>query len=255
MALRTFGEGGGSVGFEGGLEVLPNIGGDDFGASGVGVHAVGLVEVGLAADALQKERDEGRVIAFGDAGENGGESGSVVLAHVGRHHHAGNEDARVGVFGADFVNDGLKVGFGDFDVETAQAVIAAEGHDEDGNRLAQQPVEAVQAVGRGVTADSGVHDGPLLVEAGVDEGFFKDGGEGILVVKAEAGGKAVAEDDNALLGGGGAKIRRVGRGGGRRGRSSQGEDGQERNQPQAPMAGRMSKREKAGERLMQESHE
>jgi hypothetical protein len=61
----------------------------------------------------------------------------VVLAHVRRHLHAGEDDPGRGIFGAHAVDDALETGAGDGRLDAAQAVVAAEREDEDVHGLPQ----------------------------------------------------------------------------------------------------------------------
>ena len=203
------------------LENFPDVVGEDFLAVGGGVDAVGLVEAVDAADVFEEERDEGSVVFFCDGGEDGEEIAGVVGAHGGGHHHAGDEELGVGVFGADAVEDGVEVFAGDGGFDTAEAVVGAEGEEEDIDALAENPVDAAEAAGGSFAAEAGVDD--AVGEVGGGEFFLEKGGVGFgeRFVEAVAGGEAVAEaDDGFGLGGGGV-------GGGNHERSEKGEEEEE----------------------------
>lgn len=160
------------------------------------MDAVGLVEFFDSTDAFEEEGDEGDFGFFGDFGEEGFEAGGEVGAHVVGHLHAGDEDLNFGVFGAGFFDDAEEVFFGFFGRDAAQAVVAAEGDDEDVRAFCHGPRDAAQATGGGVAADSGVGDGVGTFGGG--DLCLKQGGVGLFGIESVASGDTVAEDDDAL---------------------------------------------------------
>lgn len=142
-----------------GFEGVPDVVGDDAVAGGVGVDAVGLVEAGDAADVLKEEGDEGEVVFGGEGGEDVAEGGGVGGAHGWGDLHAGEDDAGIGIFGFDGVDDGLEVCGGAVDGDAAEAVVGAEFEDEDVYRLTEDPADSAAAAGGGFAGDAGVDDG------------------------------------------------------------------------------------------------
>ncbi len=182
----------------------PDGGGDALVAGGVGVDAVGEVEGGVAADAVEEVGDEGGVVGGGDGGEEGVKF-SGVATHVGGHAHAEEHEGGVGVAGFDAVEDGAEVGAHRFEGKAAEAVVGAEGEDEDINGLAEDPVDAAESAGGGFAGKAGVDH--AVGEAGGGDFFGDEAGVGLGagVVEAVAGGQAVTvEEDGAGGGIGGA---------------------------------------------------
>jgi len=184
------------------MEDFPDVFGDDLLAFGGGVDAVGLVEAFDAADIFEKERNERGVVLFRNGRKDLGVFAGVGRAERCGHHHAGDDETGGGVFGADAGEDGVEIGAGDGRLDAAQAVIGAEGEDEDVDALTENPVDAAEAAGGGFAAEPGVDD--AIGKAGVGEFLFEEGGVGFgeRFFEAVAGGEAVAEaDDGFGLGG------------------------------------------------------
>ncbi len=179
--------------------------GDEFVAAGVGVDLIGLVQAGVAADAFQEKREQGSALLRGDGGENFLERAREVAAHRGWHLHAGEDEFGGRAPGAHAREDLLEVGAGDVGADAAQAVVAAECEHEEIDGLAENPVDAAQAAGGGLAAETGVDDAP--VEAGGVDLGLEEGGVGLRpgIGQAEARGEAVTEEhDGARFGGGDA---------------------------------------------------
>lgn len=185
------------------LENFPDVFGEDLLAFGGGVDAIGLIEAFDAADVFEQERDERGVVGFCDGGED-----FCVFAGVGGaerfgHHHAGDENLGVRVFGADAVENGVEVGAGDGRFDAAKPVVGAEREHEDIDALAENPIDAAEPAGGGFAAEAGVDD--AVGKIGGGEFFLKERGVGFgeRFVEAVAGGEAVAEADDGLGGGSG----------------------------------------------------
>ena len=172
------------------MEDFPDVEGYFFLAFGGGVDAVGLVEFFDSADAFEEEGDEGGFGFFGDFGEEGFEAGGELWAHVVGHLHAGEEDLDFGVLIAGFFDDAEEVFFGFLWGNAAEAVVSAEGDDEDVGSFCHGPGDAAEAAGGGVAADSGVGDG--VGEFGFLDFGLEEGGVGLLLVESVSGGDAVA---------------------------------------------------------------
>ena len=142
------------------MEGFPDGFGDDLFTFKVGVDAVGLVEGGVAAYAVEEERNEGSVVLFRELGEDIVKGGGVGVAHARGHAHAGEEDLAGGITVTDGVDDRLEVGLRGFDRNAAKAVVAAEFEDEDVDGLAQGPAEAALPARGCFAADAGVDDLP-----------------------------------------------------------------------------------------------
>ena len=164
----------------------------------IGVNAVGLVEVGVAADVLEEEGDERCLVFGGECGEDVAEGGAVGGAHRRWHLHAGDDDTGRRVFDFYGVDDGLEVGGGAGNGDAAEAVVGAELENEDVDGLAEDPIDAAAAARGGFAADAGACDLVGKVE-GVDP-VFDEVGEGLAGGDPIAGGEAVAKEDDMFEG-------------------------------------------------------
>jgi 2-aminoadipate transaminase len=145
---------------EQGEDHSPDVAGDHTVAGSGRVHAVALVQIGPAADALKKERHKRNPLPGRNLREDPGESPRVILAHVREHPHAGQDDPGRGAPRPDPRYDGLQVRADQGWVHAAQAVVRAEREDEDIDRLPKDPIHASQAPGRCLTAEAGVDHAP-----------------------------------------------------------------------------------------------
>ena len=129
---------------------------------------------------------------LGEAREDGGELRRVVGSVVGRHHHPGQQHATAGIARAR--DDATQIALGLLERQPAQAVVGPERHHHHGGMLRQQPLEAAQATGAGVAAHAGVEQ-PHRVTGGGE--LPRDQSRVRLVfVHAQAGGQAVAEEND-----------------------------------------------------------
>jgi hypothetical protein len=127
-----------------------------------------------AGHILKKEWHEYDVVGIGQGLENLPETAGVLIAHVRRGFHAGKYDFDAGTIFADLVHDLLQVFAGVVGIESAQAVVAAQSQHEDVERALQDPVDAAQPAGSGLTAHAGIDRlhgeseriGPILDERG-----------------------------------------------------------------------------------------
>lgn len=183
-----------------GQEQREEVFGDEFGALGGGVNAVGLDGSGHGVDVGVEHRQERDVIARGDLVIHEVELMDVGGAVVGRERDAGEQD--FGVRGEQAGDDGFKIAFGDGERQATEAVVAAEFDDDDGGMHGEDAGQAVDAVLGGVATDAGVDDA-VVVAAGV-EVMLERGGVGLAGFEAVTGGDAVsvANDDGFFLLGG-----------------------------------------------------
>jgi len=98
---------------------------------GGGMNAVGLVEVGTSADALKQERNEGRLVFFGDGGKYFSERAGELGAHFGWHLHPNQHEFRRWVFGSNPIENLFEVRPGNVRLDAAETIIAAEREYED----------------------------------------------------------------------------------------------------------------------------
>jgi hypothetical protein len=166
-------------------------------ALGSGVDAVVLHHAGLVVDVLEQEGQQGDAIFAGEQGVGVVDLADIVWAVVGRQGYAGEKDldARLGEGGDDCV----EILSGGGDGQAAQAVVAAEFHDDQGGVEGQHVFEAVDAVFRGITTDSLIDD--TVVIAALFKSLLQIVGIGAAGVDAVSGGEAVskADDDGAVI--------------------------------------------------------
>jgi len=121
-------------------------------------------------------------------------SGKMALnllgAHVVGHLHAGDEDLDFSVFGAGFFDDAEEIFFGFLRGDAAEAVVAAEGDDENVGSFGHSPVDAAEAAGGGIATDTCVGDG--VGELSLVDFGLKESGIRFLGIEAVAGGDAIA---------------------------------------------------------------
>jgi len=201
------------LGLEEWLEGFPDGLCDYLFAFEVGVNAVGLVEGGVAAYAVEEERNEGSVVLCRELGEDIVKGGAIGVAHAWGYAHTGEKYLAGGITVVDGVDDRLEVGLCGFDRNAAKTVVAAEFEDEDVGGLAQGPVEAALSARGCFAADAGVDN--LVGQVEGVEAVADEGGEGLIGFEAVARGEGVAEEDNCLsvVGGNGGRDGRDGRGG------------------------------------------
>ena len=162
-----------------------------------GVDAIFLVEFFDTADAFDEEGDESGFGFIGDIGEEGLEGCRKLGAHVVRHLHAGDEDFNFWIFGAGLGDDSEEVLFGFSGRDSTKAVVAAQGDDEDVGSFGHGPMNAPQATGGGVAANSGIGDG--VGECGFGDLFLKEGRVGFFGAESVADGDAIPQNDDAFL--------------------------------------------------------
>jgi len=179
------------------VEKFPDVVGDFYLSFCRGVDAIFLVEFFHAADAFDEEGDESGFGFIGDIGEEGLEGCRELGAHVVGHLHAGDEDFNFWIFGAGLGDDSEKVLFGFSWRDSAKAVVAAQGDDEDVGSFGHGPMNAPQATGGGVAANPGIGDG--VGECGFGDLFLKEGRVGFFGAESVAYGDAIPQDDDAFL--------------------------------------------------------
>ena len=92
------------------------------------------------------------------------------------------------------VDDALKIGLGDGGLDAAQAVIAAQGEDENVHGLAENPLHAMKSARGGFAAEAGVDGAPRQV-GGVDFPLHLGRvGIGCRIIEPVPGREAVAEE-------------------------------------------------------------
>ena len=148
-----------------------------------------MVEVFDADAAFEEEGDEGGFGILGDFGKDGFEAGGEVWSHVVGHLHGGDQDFDVGVLVAGFGDDTEQVLLGFLGGDAAQAVVAAEGDDEDVGSFSYGPGDPAQAAGGGLAADAGAGDG--VGEFGGVDLRLKQSGVGFFGIKAVCCGFAL----------------------------------------------------------------
>lgn len=179
------------------MEKFPDVVGDFYLPFCRGVDAIFLVKFFHAADAFDEEGDESGFGFTGDIGEEGLEGCREPRAHVVGHLHAGDEDFNFWIFSAGLGDDSEEVLFGFAGRDSAKAVVAAKGDDEDIGSFGHGPMNAPQATGGGVAADSGIGDG--VGEFGFGDLFLKEGRVGFFGAESVADGDAIPQDDDAFL--------------------------------------------------------
>ena len=162
-----------------------------------GVDAIFLVEFFDTADAFDEEGDESGFGFIGDIGEEGLEGCRKLGAHVVGHLHPGDEDFNFWIFGAGLGDDSEEVLFGFSGRDSTKAVVAAQGDDEDVGSFGHGPMNAPQATGGGVAANSGIGDG--VGECGFGDLFLKEGRVGFFGAESVADGDAIPQNDDAFL--------------------------------------------------------
>lgn len=158
------------------------------------MNAVGLIEFGNAADALEKKWQQNGMVLPGEIGKDLGKGIHVRFAHAGGHSHSGNNNLDGRVFVPREINNGLEIGFRGGGGKAAQAVIAAQLQDQNRDGLAQQPADAGDAVRTGVTGDASVND--FEREPGGVDFLLQQSGIGLVQIDPEAGGETIAQDEN-----------------------------------------------------------
>ncbi len=123
----------------------------------------------------------------------------------------GHDQFRVWVRFVQAVDDGLEIAPQGFDALTPQHVVGAEFQHQDGDGLAQQPVDAPQPARRRVPTHPGVDD-PIAQAPCVDL-LLDASGKGVARREAVARGQARAEKQDHSLIRFGARARCLGTGG------------------------------------------
>ncbi len=156
------------------------------------MDSVGLVELGLRGDAVEKERIEQRAIAVGEVGVDSVKGRRVFPAEIGRRPHSGQQHRKpaLGKTGHQVVQR-LP---GDRRVDAAQRVVGAKLDDHGVGIGADRPVEPGKPVAGGVPGNATIDD-DNIVAAGL-KGALQPGREGGFGIEAVAGGQAVAESDD-----------------------------------------------------------
>ena len=165
----------------------------------------------------EKKRHERGARAEGDFTEGTFESPRVIVAVVGGHAHAGDEDSSA--VGPQSLHDLCEVRLHGADAQAAQAVVGAERDDDDLGSRAKHPVDAPQARRARVAAHAGI-DHAVAVALSV-KARLQPRGKGVAGRHPKTGGEAVAEHRDDGVGADGA------RDGGRKQREHQREDGGE----------------------------
>src|SRR6476646_3325979 len=177
-----------------GAEVFPDVVGDDFVAFNGRMDAVREVQFGMSADTFEEKGNESGLVFLGDANKGLLEIARVIVAEVGRHLHACNENLHLRIFGASLVDNGLEVLRHGCDRKAAQAVVAAEFEDEDVAFAFEDPIDPAQPTGGGITTAAGVHD--LENPAGFVNFLLQQSREGLMTIQTETCRDAVAENKN-----------------------------------------------------------
>ena len=179
------------------MEKFPDVVGDFYLSLCRGVDAIFLVKFFHAADAFDEEGDQSGFGFIGNIGEEGLEGCREPGAHVVGHLHTSDEDFNFWIFGAGLGDYPKEVPFGFSRRDPAKAVVAAQGDDEDVGSFGHGPMNAPQATGGGVAADSGIDDG--VGECGFGDLFLEKGWVGFFRSESVADGDAITQDDDAFL--------------------------------------------------------
>lgn len=157
------------------------------------VDAVGLVELHVAGDAVEKERIERHAILLRQRRIDGVEALLVGRPHVRRRQHSGEQHRDAACLQPrQRVVERL---LGDRRIEPAQRVIGAELEDHALRAVGDRPVEAGEPGGRGVAGNPCILN-QNIVSAGLERGFqFRR--KGLVCRQSEPRGEAVAKGDEA----------------------------------------------------------
>lgn len=133
---------------------------DDADALGIGVDAVGLVQLRPGGDPVEEERVEEGAVLRGELRIDRVEGGAVVLAEIGRSAHAGKQHGQLppGEAGEDLIERFA----GDPGVDATEGVVGAKLDDHRIGVVGEGPVETGEAVARRVARHAGVDDGDVV---------------------------------------------------------------------------------------------
>ena len=137
--------------------------GDDLISLGGSVGAVVLHHAVYSIDSFEKEGEQGDVVLLREQGVGLVELADVVGAVIGGERDSGEDD--FGSAGLEGGDDLVEVGAGVFDTEAAEAVVAAELHDDNGGLHGDDGGDAFYSVFGGVSADACVDDSVVVAEA------------------------------------------------------------------------------------------
>ena len=168
-------------------------------ACGVGVEAVGKVEVTQAGDSVEQERHEVEPAGGGETRVDVGEASRIGRAvRRVRNAHAHEDDARTRALAA--FDDHGQVTLRLVEGLATQSVVDAESHDQHVGLFREHSGEASQALGHRVAAHARVVD--ANPPASLAQGPPDPGGIGFSLREPPTGGQAVAEerDQGAGLG-------------------------------------------------------
>ena len=180
------------------LEPRQDVPGEDPLPFRIRVDTVFQVQLLLSCHALEKERDERQALLLREAREETAEPLLVLRSVAGRNQHSAEEDARSGL--ARFRDDPPEVPLGLVERESPEAVVGAQGENDDVRLLREDPLRPPEPAGRRVARDPRVHhaDRP----APLRELLRHDGRKRLVDRKAEPRRQAVAqEDDEGRVGG------------------------------------------------------
>lgn len=165
--------------------------GDDAGAFGGGVNAVGLNGAGHMNQVFVDHGHHGDVVFGGECGEEPVKGVDIVGAVIGRQGDAGQQNANVRFFERgqhqSQVAPGLRKG------QAAETVVAAELDDDDGRMQAKHVGQVGDGVFGGRAWRAHVPD-QVAITVGVQDAL-QGVGEGLAVRQPVAGGDAVAIAD------------------------------------------------------------
>ncbi len=150
------------------------------------------VELLPSRHALEKERDERQPLLLRKAREEAAEALLVLRAVAGRDQHPAEEDVRSGLTG--FLDDSPQIPFGLVERQTPEAVVGAEGQDQDGRMLGEDPFHPSKPARSRVARNPRVHH-PYR-PAPPRELFGHDRRKRLVDWKAKPGRQAVAQEDD-----------------------------------------------------------
>lgn len=173
----------------------------------VRVHAVLEVEIGLCRDAFKEEGIEEDVVLCRELGKDRVEGGGIVIAEIRGRAHSGEEDRQPA--GRQSGEDRIERLARDRRIGAPESVVGAELDDDCVGLGPDRPVEAGEAVARGISRNAGIDDGHIV--AARPEGALELDGEGLVSGEAEARSQAVAEGDDRQRGRRGRRAQKRGK--------------------------------------------
>src|SRR6476660_7576151 len=162
------------------------------------MNLVRLIQIAMAADAFEQERNERRVVLSRELGEDALESGSVISAEIWGYLHSGEHDLYLRILCLRLVDDLLEICFHRFQFEPAQAIVRAQLDHENVDGPLEQPINPPQAARTGVAAQARVLN--FERQTGCANFFRDQCWERLCWLNAKPCRQAVAEKHNGFCG-------------------------------------------------------